>query len=689
MKTIQWSIFIIYAVVSCCMIASQQALSDELNSTRKTVYQKRLNEQGHPNSFVRKPFDPRKLPRVELPDIPQTNSNGKKYLSPSNSGVSETWSSRYDTKVTSTYAWAYRNGLDSTGNVYVIGSVEQNLLIVKYNTDGTKLWEALYRPENISSPFNFDINDAVVDRGGNIYVTFFLSYDDIESYDVLTTKFNSNGTKIWEQRYQHIGELNQSFVAYDRGGNCYITFSYYLQYAQSGVSNIFTIKYDVSGFQKWMREFNGPANTEDEPGGISTDDSGNVFIAGYSGDYGMILKYDSLGNQQWVKYNNSGDGRIVLDNAGNMYVGGRFVSKYNSAGIRLWKSSYSSWAIALDNGGNLILYQDSLVKLNGATGNVLWTRPYGTPYSNRVTIDAFNNIYLCENIYTDTTRADMQIRKISSGGTLNWTNTYRSPNDDYFADITLDTNGDVYVTGTTYQSNYSMLTIKYSSDGDSLWGDRYSSTNNYSLTDRPSYLAVDSSGNVYVAGTYGGQWSSRQGMTTIKYNSAGDSLWRRNYEFEYYPGNARTSATSLAVDGNGNVYVTGYSYRGWNSEYYDYLTIKYNSNGDTLWTRTYNGTSNYYDYPVAIALDNLGNAYVTGYSYQQNSYSNDVVTIKYNPAGDTLWVRAFNGGDYYADYPTALTLDHSGNICITGYSRSNINDDASSNFITVKYSPTG
>jgi len=57
------------------------------------------------------------------------------------------------------------------------------------------------------------------------------------------------------------------------------------------------------------------------------------------------------------------------------------------------------------------------------------------------------------------------------------------------------------------------------------------------------------------------------------------------------------------VDGTGNVYVTGVS---WGSgTYYDYATIKYNSAGDTLWVRKYNGPGNDYDYASAIAVNAL------------------------------------------------------------------------------------
>ena len=109
---------------------------------------------------------------------------------------------------------------------------------------------------------------------------------------------------------------------------------------------------------------------------------------------------------------------------------------------------------------------------------------------------------------------------------------------------------------------------------------------------------------------------------TIKYTSAGDSLWVRWYDG---PGNSLDGATALAVDGSGNVYVTGYSY-GPGTDY-DYATIKYTSAGDSLWVRRYNGPGNYYDYATALAVDGSGNVYVTGYS--QGGNGDIYTTIKY------------------------------------------------------------
>src|SRR5260221_7001228 len=77
-------------------------------------------------------------------------------------------------------------------------------------------------------------------------------------------------------------------------------------------------------------------------------------------------------------------------------------------------------------------------------------------------------------------------------------------------------------------------------------------------------------------------------------------------------GNGADSASGVAIDGSNNVIVTGYSFNGTND---DYLTIKYSSAGAPLWTNRYNGPGNDIDVASAVAIDGSNNVIVTGYSF--------------------------------------------------------------------------
>ena len=158
-----------------------------------------------------------------------------------------------------------------------------------------------------------------------------------------------------------------------------------------------------------------------------------------------------------------------------------------------------------------------------------------------------------------------------------------------------------------------------------------------------------------------------------------DTAWVRRYNG---PGNYDDCAWDIAIDGSGNVYVTGYSVGSGTSS--DYATIKYKPNGDTAWVRRYNvlGTSD--NWPLAIALDGSGNAYVTGVSYASGT-GLDYATMKYDSSGNKLWVQRYNGaGNCYNcyDFACAIALDGSNNVYVTGGS---YGIGTSHDYATIKY----
>ena len=137
-------------------------------------------------------------------------------------------------------------------------------------------------------------------------------------------------------------------------------------------------------------------------------------------------------------------------------------------------------------------------------------------------------------------------------------------------------------------------------------------------------MAVDTSGNVYVTGG-GGCGTQSSGYVTIKYNSAGQEQWVAQYCGAFGSGYAK----AIAVDNSANVYVTGRR-RGFGGGY-DYATVKYNAAGQQQWVVHYDGPAagtHSSDDPAALAVDGLGNVYVTGYSVGLGT-GLDYATIKY------------------------------------------------------------
>ena len=170
---------------------------------------------------------------------------------------------------------------------------------------------------------------------------------------------------------------------------------------------------------------------------------------------------------------------------------------------------------------------------------------------------------------------------------------------------------------------------------------------------------MDGSGNVVVTGYSEGDYY------TAKYAAAdGALLWEKRYNGLV---NSENSPKALAVDGSGNVVVTGCSSN--ESNNYDYYTAKYAAaDGALVWEKRYNGTANGDDYAQAVAVDGSGNVVVTGSSYN-TKYISDYYTAKYAAAdGALLWEKRYNGPANNDDRAQAVAVDGSSNVVVTGSS---------------------
>ncbi len=323
-------------------------------------------------------------------------------------------------------------------------------------------------------------------------------------------------------------------------------------------------------------------------------------------------------------------------------------------------------------------------------GTPVWTNIYNGPINGNdtakaIALDAGGNVYVTGAVFTNRSVYDFDYAtiKYSPAGVMLWARFFNGTGNDTDATYALavDVNSNVIVTGysTSSGSGEDYATIKYSTSGMALWTNIFNGSGNGEDVARA--IAVDGSGNVYVTGYSTGNGSG-QDYATIKYSASGVPLWTNHFNGA---GNGDDAAKAIVVDVSGNVYVTGYA-TGTNSFYVDYATIKYSANGLPLWTNIYNGAVNGDDGAVAIKLDRDGNAYVTGESQIVNpGYNSAYATIKYSPAGLALWTNFFNGINDSQDVATALALDASGNVYVTGHSQ------VSGFYIyaTIKYSTDG
>jgi uncharacterized delta-60 repeat protein len=190
-------------------------------------------------------------------------------------------------------------------------------------------------------------------------------------------------------------------------------------------------------------------------------------------------------------------------------------------------------------------------------------------------------------------------------------------------------------------------------------------------------LALDDDGNIYVSG-FSARTYSYYDYATVKYSPTGERLWLAWYAG---PEQAYDRAQAIAVDSEANVYVTGWS----QSANTKFATVMYDSDGSEQWVAIYSGPTNGEDSPVGSAVDRWGNVYVTGSSTGRGT-STDYATIKYAPDGTELWVARYDGPAGREDEPTALALDYDGNAYVAGGSWGvNSQED----FAVVKYDSQG
>lgn len=219
-----------------------------------------------------------------------------------------------------------------------------------------------------------------------------------------------------------------------------------------------------------------------------------------------------------------------------------------------------------------------------------------------------------------------------------------------------------------------LLPVTVSAQPDTAWTRTYDGEAH--RDDFAEAIAVDGAGNAYVAGSVSTA-DNHSECLIIKYRPDGDTAWVRTYDG---PAHSGAAAGAIAVDGAGNAYVTCASTGAGTGR--DLVTIKYDSSGNQQWVARYTTPSDSGEAGLAVALGPAGSVYVAGYAGMW-LYDFDYLTIKYGPNGDTLWVRRFSSGGGRMEHVAGLAVDSAGNAFVTGFDR----DGPTA--VTVKYSPDG
>lgn len=340
----------------------------------------------------------------------------------------------------------------------------------------------------------------------------------------------------------------------DSAGNIYIvgTTLDQLNYQERGY-DICLVKFDSSGVIQWNRTWGGTISEEGM--GVALDSYGNIYIVGFTqGSQMVLLKYDSSGVLQWNLTRSGGYFfAITIDSSDNIFITGQFghdigLWKYDTAGVEQWVRTW---------GGPV----------------------HGVPDIGRgITLDSSGNIYIVgETRSFGAGFYDACLLKYDSSGVLQWYRTWGESRWDRCNAISVDSYDNIYITGETQISEINdardVFLVKYSRSGVQIWNRTWGGF----YEDEMNAITLDSSGYIYLAGRLGIS-SGKSHLYLVIYDRMGVQRWNRTWGDKYYE-----RATAIALDSSGDVYLAGST-----SDYidipignqyvYDILLVKYDCN---------------------------------------------------------------------------------------------------------------
>lgn len=304
-----------------------------------------------------------------------------------------------------------------------------------------------------------------------------------------------------------------------------------------------------------------------------------------------------------------------------------------------------------------------LIKTN-INGDTLWTKTYGGigdeyGYCVQQTNDGGYIITGNTNSFGAGSKDVYLIKTDFNGDTL-WTKTYGGINDDEGNSVQQTTDGGYIITGNTSSFGlgyfdsltnfiaYDVYLIKTDSVGDTLWTKTFGGINN----DEGNYVQQTSDGGYIITGYTNSFGAGGGDVFLIKTNSNGDSLWTKTYGGSGPDGGISTRQTS-----DGGFIISGITDSSITSPFNIFL-IKTNLNGDTLWTKKYKGPLDGVGYSVQPISD--GGYIITGYVTNAGYY---IYLIKTDSIGDIMWTKFFGNGDDEA-FSVQQTFD--GGFIISG-----------------------
>jgi hypothetical protein len=453
---------------------------------------------------------------------------------------------------------------------------------------------------------------------------------------------------LWGTYYGGSSGDKGASIAIDRWGNVFATgYTYsadfptqtpggsgYYQGTIAGESDIFILKFSNSGIRRWATYYGG--NDEDIGYSIAVDTIwGDVFVTGKT--FSTNLPTYNPGGGAYYQGTNGGGGNYST----------AFILKFDNSGVRQWATYYGGTNGEL---GTSIAVGNARVYVTGFTLS-----------PDFPTYDPGGGAYYQGQLGGSTDCSDAFILQFYHSGTRRWATYYGGMDNEWPYSIALDGSGSgvhkIFLTG---------------------------------YTQSPDFPTYDPGGGAYYQGTF---TASNRNAFILKFDALGGRWWAT-----YYGGSINDQGYSIAVDGSGNVFVTGYArspdfplFDPGGGAYYQPVTIgpynifilKFTNTGIRRWATCYTGGS--YEVGTSIAVDDSGNVFVTGWTlsgsyfplydpgggaYFQGSGAGgeDAFFLMFTNTGIRRWATLYAGNS--SDIGWSIATDSSGNIFATGWTGS-------------------
>ncbi len=512
--------------------------------------------------------------------------------------------------------------VDKSGNIYALANVVNltnppSIFLVKLDSSGQEQWRVQYKDGSGKRSKGVGLG---LDAEQNIYVLGYITANDSLS-EIITIKYDAFGNQLWSVQYQGEFGSTATALAVSSAGDLYIS-------GNSKTINddwdIAAIKYDTNGQQQWIYTYDSQFALDDKASDICVGNDDNVYVTGTSWTNDdtirqvVTIRLSSEGEKVWDKIHQigadeSGATAVVPGSSSHVYVLARNsniseIIKYDAAGQELWVQRTVS-----DN-------------------------PDGTAYANAITIDHEENIYLA-GITSQPHNNDFLTVKYDSAGMKMWTAIYNGMSvDDVATALTIDANGNIYITGRTRSASFSsyhdydFATVKYDADGVEQWA------RHYETFQVEGAMAISvTSDKVVVMGVT--EFFSLRKTAIVQYSLAGTQIWETRLKTTSHP---ESIGGRIGIDSQDNIYLLGTKHLDDFSS--NYIAVKYSPTGELLWETEYSGRPEQPLNSLRDAVVDLeGNTYLGGlrFSFQQT----DLNVVKIDKNGQQQWDYIINADD--------------------------------------------